>query len=125
MAGVYDVFVSKAAKGRKMSYDQFEPKAHGRIYTGTQALKAGLVDDVGGIETAIARMKEALKLGKGERLELMLYPRPRTLWESLSSGDLLPVRSYYPKSLREWVEAEASAMSTPAPWVLAPNIRIN
>jgi len=125
MGEVYEVFVSKAAKGRKMSYEQLEPRAHGRIYTGTQALKAGLVDDVGGIETAVARMKEALKLGKNEKLELMLYPRPRTLWESLSSGDLLPVHSFVPKSLRQWIETDASAMSTPAPWVLAPNIRIN
>ncbi len=125
MAEVYNVFVTKAAKGRKMGYDQLEPKAHGRIYTGSQALNAGLVDDVGGIETAVARMKEALKMAKGEKLQLMLYPRPQSLWESLSSGDLLPVRLSAPKSLREWVEAEASAMSTPAPWVLAPNIRIN
>ncbi len=125
MGEVYDVFVSKAANGRKMSYEELEPKAHGKIYTGAQALQAGLVDDVGGIETAIARMKEALKVGKSEKLELMLYPRPRTLWESLSSGDLLPVKLSAPKSLRDWIEAEAGAMSTPGPWVLAPNIRIN
>ncbi len=123
MAGVYDTFVSKAAKGRGLSYDVMEPKAHGRVYTGTQAKAAGLVDEIGGVASAVEDMKKALKLGKDEKIELVLYPRPKTLWESLSSGDLLPVKSPKIGQLKAWVEAEAASLSTPCPWVLAPDIR--
>jgi len=124
MAGTYNTFVSKAAKGRGLPYETMEPKAHGRVYTGTQAKAAGLVDEIGGLSSAVENMRKALKLGKDEKLELVLYPRPKTLWESLSSGDLLPVKSPKIGQLKAWIEAEAATLSTPCPWVLAPDIRL-
>jgi protease-4 len=123
MSGVYKTFVSKAADGRGFSYDVMEPKAHGRVYTGAQAKAAGLVDEIGGAASAVADMRKALKLGKDQKIQLVLYPRPKTLWESLSSGDLLPVKSPKIGQLKAWVEAEAATLSTPSPWVLAPEMR--
>jgi protease IV len=122
MDGVYRTFVSKAATARKLPYDQMEPRARGRIYTGAQAKEAGLVDDIGGIDTAVENMRRALKLGDDERIQLAIYPRPKSLLETLISSDLWPVRA--PQTdLRKWVEAEAKSLSTPAPWVLSREIR--
>jgi len=124
MADVYDTFVGKAAKSRRLSFDTMEKRARGRVYTGTQAKAAGLIDEIGGVAKAVEDMKKALKLGKDEKIDLVLYPRPKTLWESLSSGDLLPVKMPKIGQLKAWIEAEAATLTTPSPWVLAPEIRL-
>jgi protease IV len=124
MSGVYQTFVSKVAKARNLPYEEMEPKARGRIYTGVQAKQAGLVDDIGGIDTAVENMRQALKLDESDRMQLVIYPRPKSLWETLASGDLWPVRTM-PPDLREWVETEARSLSTPAPWILSREIRFH
>jgi len=123
MTDVYNTFVNKAATARKMSFEQMEPKAHGRIYSGEQAKAAGLVDELGGIDTAVEAVRSALKLKKEEKVQLVIYPRPRTIWDTLSSGDF-PLAKSPSFKLREWVEAEAASLSTPAPWLLCREIRI-
>ncbi len=122
MQNIYQNFVHKAADGRGMSYEEFEPKARGRIYTGAQAKAIGLVDDLGGFQVAIRHMREALKLKEDEEIELVLYPKRKSLWQSLSSGDFFGMRQ--PLSLEEWWEDEIRMLGTPRPWLLAPNIRI-
>lgn len=123
MTDVYNTFVSKAANGRKMTFDQMEPKAHGRIYSGEQAKAAGLVDEVGGIDAAEQAVRSALKLGKDEKMQLIIYPRPKTIWDAVASGDFLSTKAPSWR-LREWAEAEARSLSTPAPWLLCRDIRI-
>src|SRR5690606_29411307 len=60
MEDVYKVFVSRVAAGRKKSPDQIQPLAQGRVWTGARAKELGLVDELGGLDDAIA---EARKLG--------------------------------------------------------------
>ena len=82
MAGFYKVFVSKAAEGRKKSYEDIDKVGQGRIWSGEDALKIGLVDRLGGMDTAIALAKEKAKLAKDERVRIKIYPRPKSLFES-------------------------------------------
>ena len=49
----YDTFLSRCADGRGMSKDSIDHIGQGRVWTGEQALKLGLVDELGGIDTAI------------------------------------------------------------------------
>lgn len=49
----YTTFVGSVAKGRKMSVEQVREVAEGRIYTGTQAAKVKLVDEIGGLRETI------------------------------------------------------------------------
>jgi len=87
MAGFYKVFVTKAAQGRRKSYEDIDKVGQGRIWSGEDALKIGLVDRLGGMDTAIALAKEKAKLGKDEPVRIKLYPRPKGLFESfLQSG---------------------------------------
>ena len=123
MNTIYETFVRKAAQGRKMSYEELEPKAHGRIYTGAQAKTLGLVDELGGLRVAIRLIKKALKLKEEEEVELILYPKQKSLWELLRSEDLFSLRQ--PPPLRQWLEKQLPALATPAPWLLMPEIRIN
>lgn len=49
----YKVFVDRVAKGRGLSYDFVDSIARGRVWTGRDALKLGLVDELGGLDDAI------------------------------------------------------------------------
>jgi|WetSurMetagenome_2_1015567.scaffolds.fasta_scaffold02414_11 protease IV len=83
MEGFYKTFVTKAAEGRRKTYDQVDQIAQGRIWSGEEALKIGLVDRLGGIDTAIALAKEKAKIGKDEPVRIQIYPRPKSLLEAL------------------------------------------
>jgi len=123
MNEVYRDFVQKAAEGRSMEYDELEPKAHGRIYTGAQALDQGLVDQLGGMIVAIAEMKNALNIDQKDQVQLELFPKPKTLFELLASGKLLEIGQ--PPLLRDLMAKELHILENPGVWMLAPEIRIH
>lgn len=50
---IYNDFVSKVASGRKMSSESVDSIGQGRVWSGTSALKIGLVDEIGGLKDAI------------------------------------------------------------------------
>lgn len=58
---VYSTFVNRVATGRKMTFAQVDEIAQGRVWTGEQAVKIGLVDEIGGMDEAI---KHAASLAK-------------------------------------------------------------
>jgi protease-4 len=123
MQEIYDTFVRKAAEGRRQSFEEFEPKAHGRIYTGAQAKQLKLVDEVGGLNTAVALLKKELKLSDTDELELVLYPKRKSLWQTIAEGDFF--RSSVPKLSLDSVKGVFRSLETPSPWLLAPQIDIH
>lgn len=58
----YRVFVNVVAEGRKRSFDEVEPLARGRVWSGADAKERGLVDVLGGLDTAIELAKERAEL---------------------------------------------------------------
>jgi protease-4 len=62
----YLSFKQKVAENRNMTLDEVENLAQGKVYTGTQALKLKLVDELGGLSQAIGYLEEKLKLKKYE-----------------------------------------------------------
>lgn len=68
----YDQFVETVASGRKMDKDRVRQLADGRIYSGRQALKLGLVDELGGYEKAVRSLKELAKTRWGLKKDLPL-----------------------------------------------------
>ena len=68
---VYSTFVSHVAKGRKMTFAQVDALAQGRVWTGSDALKLGLVDKIGGLGDAI---KEAARMSKTSNYSTKNYP---------------------------------------------------
>jgi protease-4 len=83
LTAFYHEFVSKAAEGRKKSYEEIHDVAQGRVWTGAQAVKLGLVDRLGGLETAFEVAREKAKIGKGEELQILVLPRQRSFLETL------------------------------------------
>ncbi|MFT6748932.1 MAG: protease-4 [Flavobacterium sp.] len=68
---IYNLFVNRVASGRKMTFEQVDAIAQGRVWTGSDALKIGLVDKIGGLDEAI---KEAAILGKTSKFRTQSYP---------------------------------------------------
>lgn len=75
---IYDEFVEYVAEGRGMDPDSVDAVARGRVWTGSQALEAGLVDDLGGFPVAIEHIRELLELEVGAPVRLTVYPAERT-----------------------------------------------
>jgi protease-4 len=75
--GFYRDFVGVVARGRKRSPDQIEPLARGRIYSGFEAQRLGLVDRLGGLDTALDWLKQ--EIGAKEPLQAAVIKPPRSM----------------------------------------------
>jgi protease-4 len=84
MRDFYDGFVETTAAARKKTRDEVQAVAQGRVWTGAQAKERGLVDRLGGLEEALAAVKERVGLRPDEAVETVIFPRPRTFYEALS-----------------------------------------
>jgi protease-4 len=83
MEAVYRVFVGRVADGRHKTPEAIRKIAEGRVWTGEQARELGLVDEIGGLDAALA---EAQKLAKIDpNVDLEIYPPAPTLHDVLAS----------------------------------------
>ena len=73
----YDDFVQKVAEGRKMSYEEVDAVAKGRVWTGRQAKGNGLVDELGGLNLALAIAKEKAGIPQDAEVEILSLPKGR------------------------------------------------
>lgn len=80
---IYGEFVRKVAEGRELEPDVVRSIAGGRVWSGAEGLKLGLVDELGGLDAAIAHAAEAAGLGTTYTLEE--FPRSQTLGELLAA----------------------------------------
>jgi len=81
MQATYDAFVEKAAAGRNTTPERIDAVAQGRVWTGKQAKQLGLVDELGGLERALALAKQHAKLAPDSEVELVLYPARKSIYE--------------------------------------------
>ncbi|KST62441.1 signal peptide peptidase SppA [Mastigocoleus testarum] len=70
---IYDVFLNKVAKGRNLPKAKVAEIAQGRVWSGSRAKQIGLVDEIGGLDKAIAHSAKLAKLGNNWQLKE--YPR--------------------------------------------------
>jgi protease IV len=77
LEAVYKTFVRVVAQGRKMTIEQVEPLARGRVYTGEDAKAAGLVDVLGGFDTALREVRAMLPADIRDALEPHVIRAPR------------------------------------------------
>jgi protease IV len=74
---IYDDFVGKVADGRGLSKEKAHDLARGRVWTGADAVRAGLVDALGGLEDALALARK--KAGLAADAPVRSYPRMHPL----------------------------------------------
>jgi protease-4 len=83
MRSTYQLFVSRVAEGRQQPAAKIDAVAQGRVWTGRQAKDHGLVDELGGLDTAIRIAKERARLDPAKDVELVVYPMKRSLFDLL------------------------------------------
>lgn len=83
MHTIYHEFVDKAALGRNMSFEEIEVIAQGRVWTGKQAKELGLIDELGGLDTAISIAKKKAGFTDEDKLGLMILPEQKTFFEQI------------------------------------------
>lgn len=80
---IYKVFVGRVAQGRNMKFEAVDSIAQGRVWTGTDALKIGLVDKIGGMDDAL---KEAAKLANIKEYKTADFPAYEKKFGDLFGG---------------------------------------
>jgi protease-4 len=80
---VYVDFTSKVADGRRLPKEKVLEIAKGRIWSGQDAKNLGLVDELGGYDTALKLAKQAAKVPEADDVRIVVFPRAKTLLESM------------------------------------------
>ncbi|WP_392354224.1 signal peptide peptidase SppA [Brevundimonas sp. LF-1] len=86
MDRIYEEFVARVAKGRKMPVERVREIAKGRVWTGAQAHGLGLVDQLGGLNEAVAKARELAKIPADENVRFKRFPQPQSPWEALATA---------------------------------------
>jgi len=73
---MYKRFVGRVAESRDMTFEEARALAKGRVWTGDDAFKIGLVDTLGGLQTAIRLAKRRLGIPKDKLVRIRIYPEP-------------------------------------------------
>jgi protease-4 len=81
---IYDQFIAHVAEGRHLERARVEEIAQGRVWSGMEAQKLGLVDEIGGLEKAVAFAAKQANLGKNYRV--IEFPRTKTLNELIAEA---------------------------------------
>jgi protease-4 len=84
MEGFYKSFITKVADGRHSTPDRIDAVAQGRVWTGAQAKDRGLVDVLGGLDTAVSIAKERAHIPADEEVELVVYSARRSFFEAIT-----------------------------------------
>ncbi|MBI3934254.1 MAG: signal peptide peptidase SppA [Acidobacteria bacterium] len=124
----YKDFVKKVATARKMTPEDVDKVAQGRVWTGDQAKQNGLIDEIGGFPRALALLKQKANIPAEESVELVEFPKRKTLFELiLSRADGGTVRGIFggvrlPTPLSEWLAgwSQLESLAQRPLWALLP-----
>ncbi len=108
---MYSAFTAKVAQGRRLSAEQAEAVAKGRVWSGLAAKANGLVDEIGGMSAAVAIARTRAHLGDDQRHQLVTY-RAERRWFDLRGGSA--------EVSTPWtIRAAAAALGIPSRWAPA------
>jgi protease-4 len=121
MRAIYDNFLKGVAEGRRMEVKAVDTIAQGRVWSGERARQLGLVDELGGLDTAIASAKTLAQIPAREKVDLIYLPPPKSLIEQLR--DILGSTRVFsrPASVTRWLGRIESFARAPA-WTLLPAV---
>jgi protease-4 len=100
---IYNTFINRVAAGRKMTFAQVDAVAQGRVWSGSEAMKVGLVDEIGGMDAAL---KEAAKLAKINTYKTQNFPQYEKSFDDLLSNLGLPFFKTKESFIKEEVGVE-------------------
>ncbi|MCD4749173.1 MAG: S49 family peptidase [Thermoanaerobaculales bacterium] len=80
---IYDDFLERVADSRGITTEEVHAMAEGRVFTGVQALEKGLVDELGGFDTALAAAKKLAGIDADIDVALLDYPKIVPWWQQM------------------------------------------
>jgi protease-4 len=108
---LYSAFTAKVAQGRRLSPEQTEAVAKGRIWSGLAAKERGLIDEVGGLSTAVAIARDRARIPADRRHRIVTY-RAERRWLDFRGASL--------ETSTPWaIRASAGALGIPSRWAPA------
>lgn len=121
MRDVYGEFLKGVAEGRHMQIEAVDKVGQGHVWTGERARQLGLVDELGGLDAAIAAAKTLAKIPAGEPVSLVNLPEPKPLFEAVR--DLLGNASVTARgeAVERWVRSLEALARIPV-WTLLPDV---
>ncbi|HEV2986563.1 MAG TPA: signal peptide peptidase SppA [Vicinamibacterales bacterium] len=104
----YDQFVEKVADSRHSTPEKIDALAQGRVWTGRQAKLNKLVDELGGLDRAIAIAKQRAKIAVESDVEIVVYPPRKSFYELLSEQFSGSSDSLQAAALSAWMDTNLS-----------------
>jgi protease-4 len=104
----YDQFVEKVAESRHSTPEKIDALAQGRVWTGRQAKQNKLIDELGGLDRAIAIAKQRAKIGADSDVEIVVYPPRKSFYELLSEQFSGSSDSLQAAALSTWMQTNLS-----------------
>jgi len=101
---IYDTFLSRVSKGRGITMEEADALAQGRVWSGTDAKRLGLVDELGGLDDAIAAAAEMVNL---DTYGIKKYPKYKTGLEKIMEDLGGAGASFKSKIIKEEIGVEA------------------
>lgn len=83
LSAIYDRFVTRVAEGRDMTPEGVDGVGQGRVWTGRRAKELGLVDELGGFDTAVRAVKELAEIPEEEDVTFVVLPEKEPWWKTL------------------------------------------
>ncbi len=110
VAQFYAVFLDRVARGRKMTVDQVDAVAHGKVWLGLAAKEKGLVDHVGGLDAALADVRA--RAGLEDDAPVSEFPQEKNglldvALDLLGAEAPVPNAAALPKAIAPYVDALA------------------
>jgi protease-4 len=81
---IYNDFVERVSQSRDMAPEAVDAIGRGRVFTGPQALERGLIDVLGGFDTALAEAKMLADIDPDTEVQLVDFPRVLPWWQQLA-----------------------------------------
>ena len=121
MRDTYTRFLAGVAEGRHMKVQDVDKIAQGRVWTGERARQLGLVDEMGGLHTALLAARRLARIPAEQTLSLIYLPPRRTLLDrilDLMGGAEVGGATVSP---RAWLRSMESLASYPV-WAILPGV---
>lgn len=128
---IYDNFLARVAKGRKMSVEDVDKIAHGRVWTGTSAAKIGLVDELGGLDEALDYAAQQAGAKDRYAADIVIMPKPLNPFEQLvkllenqvRAGEMSGVQAGMIEAVRPLLQ-DLAVLATPRDYTVYNKIEI-
>jgi len=130
MQATYDTFVEKAAQGRNTTPEKIDAIGQGRVWTGRQAKEIGLVDELGGLDRAVALAKQRAKIAQDSEVELLIYPPKKSFYDIMRdplgtsdrAGTLASLLGFGNRRVIQALAAPLQVFRRGEPLALMPNV---